>query len=283
MEKLTDGYVLASGKLLPCIGYGTWRAPEGDVCANGVATALAAGYRHIDTASIYGNETSVGEGMRRSGLAREDIFLTSKLWNTDQGKERTPAAFALSLKKLGTDYLDLYLIHWPIAYAYQDAYPKEMLESWHILEQLYKEGRIRSIGVSNFLPHHLETLLAQSEIMPMVNQIELHPGYLQPEAVAYCRGKNIILEAWSPLCQGRRFDKPSIIKAAEAHGKTPAQVMLRWSLQMGFVPLPKSVTPARIHENADVFDFVLTETEMKSIGRSLLSSRMGSHPDHAKF
>jgi diketogulonate reductase-like aldo/keto reductase len=283
MKNLTDGYILASGKLLPCVGYGTWRVPEGEICRNGVRTALEAGYRHFDTAAIYKNERSVGEGIRLSGIPREEVFLTSKLWNTDQGKERTLAAFELSLKKLGTDYLDLYLIHWPVAYAYKDEYPRHLIESWRIMEELYRDGRIRSIGVSNFLPHHMETLLQEAKIMPMVNQIELHPGCLQPEAVMYCKGRGIVLEAWSPLCQGRRFDKPSIAKAAAAHGKTPAQVMLRWSLQMGFVPLPKSVTPQRIVENTRIFDFELTEAEMKAIGRSLMSSRMGPHPDHAKF
>ena len=283
MKNLSDGYLLSSGKLLPCVGYGTWRSPEGDVCVQGVRTALQAGYRHIDTASIYGNETSVGEGIRLSGVPREEIFLTSKLWNSDQGYARAQKAFELSLKKLKAEYLDLYLIHWPVAYEYRSTYPKEMLESWEVIVGLHQKGLIKSIGVSNFLPHHLDTLIQASGVVPMVNQIELHPGLQQSKAVAYCKQRGIVLEAWSPLCKGKCFDKPAVAAAAKAHGKTPAQILVRWSLQKGFVPLPKSVTPARIYENADVFDFSLTKEEMTAVSVSVRALRLGSHPDHTQF
>ncbi|HOK82521.1 MAG: aldo/keto reductase [Clostridiales bacterium] len=283
MKSLSDGYILASGAKLPCVGYGTWRTPPGDICVNGVITALQAGYRHIDTAAVYENEESVGEGIIKSGVPREEVFLTSKLWNTDQGKDRALKAFELSLKKLKTGYLDLYLIHWPVAYDYKKTYPKEMIESWHVLETLYKEGRVKAIGVSNFLPHHMEDLLKEAEIAPMVNQIELHPGCVQTEAVDFCRQKGIVLEAWSPLCKARVFDNPTLLRIAAAHGKTPAQVLVRWSLQMGFVPLPKSVTPSRIIENAAVFDFGLTPSEMSEVTAISDVGRLGSHPDRCNF
>lgn len=283
MKKLTDGYKLYSGSVLPCVGYGTWQTPAGDVCINGVIAALEAGYRHIDTAAVYYNEESVGEGIIRSGVDRKKIFLTSKLWNPDQGARTTLTAFELSLKKLKTDYLDLYLIHWPIAFPYRKTYPQKMLESWHTMEALYKQGRIKAIGVSNFLPRHLDDLYAEAEIPPMVNQIELHLGYHQQEAVDYCKAKGIVIEAWSPLCKGKSFNNPIVQKICAAHGKTPAQVMLRWSLQKGFVPLPKSVTPSRIVENTKLFDFELTADEMSLLDTVQDVGRLGSHPDTCEY
>lgn len=283
MKKLTDGTILANGTLLPCVGYGTWRTPSGEVCENGIMTALEAGYRHIDTAAAYENEESVGEGMIKSGVDRKEVFLTSKLWNTDHGADKTKKAFELSLKKLKTDYLDLYLIHWPIAYGYRDTYPKQMLESWHAMEELYKEGRIKAIGVSNFLPHHLEDLYKEAEIAPMVNQIELHLGYHQPEAVAYCKKKEIVLEAWSPLCKAKCLDHPIVQKVSAECGKTPAQVMIRWCLQKGYTPLPKSVTPSRIIENTKVFDFILSAAQIAALDIVSGVGRLGSHPDSCMF
>lgn len=283
MKSLTDGYRLASGAVLPCVGYGTWRTPAGEVCVNSVVAALEAGYRHIDTAAVYQNEHSVGKGIAKSGVDRKDIFLTSKLWNTDQGGSNTLKAFEQSLRKLDTDYLDMYLIHWPVAYDYKATYPKQMLESWHIMEQLYKQGKIKAIGVSNFLPHHLEDLYKDAEIPPMVNQIELHLGYHQQEAVDYCKAKGIVPEAWSPLCKGQCFDNPIVQRVAAEFGKTPAQVLIRWCLQKGFVPLPKSVTPSRIIENTRVFDFILTPEQIALLDTVDGVGRLGSHPDDCAF
>ncbi|NCA92499.1 aldo/keto reductase [bacterium] len=283
MKSLTDCYYLTNGVGLPCIGYGSWRTPAGNICVEGVKAALAVGYRHIDTAAAYENEESVGEGILLSGVARKDIFLTSKLWNSDHGRDNTRRAFELSLKKLGADYLDLYLIHWPIAFAFRDSYPREMLESWHVLEELYREGQIKAIGVSNFLVSHLETLKTEQEIAPMVNQIELHVGYKQQDTVDYCKEKGIVLEAWSPICKGKAFDEPLLKAVAARHNKTGAQALIRWCLQKGYAPLPKSVTPSRILENADVFDFTLDEEDMRQLDMIDSVGRLGSHPDSCSF
>ncbi len=283
MKSLTDCYYMHNGLGLPCVGYGSWRTPAGDICVNGVVAALNAGYRHIDTAAVYDNEESIGEGMRASGVARKDIFLTSKLWNCDQGRDRALKAFELSLKKLRTDYLDLYLIHWPVAYDFRSSYPKEMQESWRAMEELYQAGAVKAIGVSNFLVRHLKTLEEQQQIMPMVNQIELHVGYHQQETVDYCREMGIVLEAWSPICKGKAFKEPKLIEVAAKHGKTGAQVLLRWCLEKGYAPLPKSVTPSRIIENADIFDFFLDNEDMKKLDSIDSVGRLGSHPDSCAF
>jgi diketogulonate reductase-like aldo/keto reductase len=282
MKSLTDCYYTYNGLGVPCVGYGSWRTPAGEVCVKGVLTALEAGYRHIDTAAAYANEESVGEGIQLSSVLRKEIFLTSKLWNTDQGNN-TRKAFELSLKKLKTDYLDLYLIHWPIAYDFRESYPREMLESWHVLEELYQESLVRAIGVSNFLTHHLELLAKEANIQPMVNQIELHVGYHQQETVDYCKAKNIVLEAWSPICKGTAFELPEVKAVAARHNKTGAQILIRWCLEKGYAPLPKSVTPSRIHENANVFDFTLSSEDIFILDSITKVGRLGSHPDTCAF
>lgn len=282
-KSATDGVTLANGKVLPCLGYGTWRTPDGAVCIDGVRTALELGYRHIDTAQVYDNEKGVGEGIRQSEVKRDDIFLTTKIWNTSQGYESTLREFEVSCNKLQTDYVDLYLIHWPVAADFRDTYPKQMLETYRALEKLYNDGRAKAIGVCNFLPHHLKVLQNECKIMPMVNQIELHVGYHQQEAVDFCQEHNIVIEAWSPICKGQGFNNPVLQKIAKEKGKTPAQVLIRWCLEKGYTPLPKSVTPSRIAENIQVFDFSLSLDDMNKLDTVNEVGRLGSHPDNCDF
>ncbi len=268
---------------IPCIGYGTYLTPDDEICVKGIVEAIKAGYRHIDTAQVYENEKSAGEGVRASTLKREEVFVTSKVWNTHHGFENTMKAFQSSLKNLKFDYVDLYLIHWPIAFNFRDSYPDSMLESYKALEKLYNDGLIRAIGVSNFLTHHLEVLLEHCTIKPMVNQIEGHIGYFQKDTVEYCQKRDIVVEAWSPVCKGRAFELEDVQKIAKTHNKTPAQVMIRWCLEHNMIPLPKSVDKDRIKENIDVFDFSLTEKEMAELDKITSVGRLGSHPDTCKF
>lgn len=266
-------YKLANGVEVPAIGFGTWQAPAGKTAVDSVLCALECGYTSIDTATAYNNEESVGEGICKSGISRSELFITTKLWNADQGYDSTLRAFDASMKKLRLDYLDLYLIHWPG----RDKY----VPSWKAMAKLYSEKRIRAIGVSNFLVHHLNTLIKDADVVPLVNQIELQPYLAQAATEAYCKGKNILVEAWSPLMSGgEALRDPVIAKIAEKNSKTPAQVILRWHYQLGRRILPKSVTPSRIKENIDIFDFALDDEEMKSINRlSAKNQRTGPHPD----
>ena len=282
MKNLTDTYKLQNGVEIPCIGYGTWQTPNGEVALTAVGEALNVGYRHIDTAAAYKNEASVGEAIRRSGLSREEIFITSKVWNNCRGYEKTMAAFERTVAELGVDYLDLYLIHWP-ANALQYSDPDALnLDTWRALTELYKAGRIRAIGVSNFKPHHLEPLMA-TEVPPMVNQIEMHPGHEQSDTVGYCRHHGILVEAWSPLGEGRLLADPTLAAIGEKYGKSTAQVCIRWCLQMGVLPLPKTVTPARMQANTDVFDFALSEEDMAEIAALTDYGFSGHDPDLADF
>ena len=240
---------LSNGLAMPVPGYGTFKVPAEDT-ARLVETALRAGYRHIDTATHYGNEKEVGEGLRASGLAREDVFLTSKLWNADRGYDNTLRAFDRSLSLLGTDYLDLYLIHWP-ANRKQFGEGADALnaETWRAFETLYEQGRVRSIGVSNFLTHHLQALLQTARIVPMVDQVEFNPGWAHPELRDFCAAHRILVQAWSPLGRGRCLDHPEIVAMAARYGVSPAQLILRWVMQLGVVPLVKASSEARIREN----------------------------------
>ncbi len=265
MKSVKDAYMLHNGVKIPCVGFGTWQTPDGEVAVSAVKTALEAGYRHIDTASAYENENSVGRAVRESGIVREEIFVTSKLFNPDHGYDKTMRAFDATMKELGFDYLDLYLIHWPNPIRFRNSWKEANAGSWKAFEELYAAGRIRAIGVSNFRPHHLTALLETAEVVPMVNQIRLCPGDVHQETVEFCRRHDILLEAYSPLGLGRIMDVPQLKEIAEKHGKSAAQTALRWSLQKGFLPLPKSVTPERIHQNADLFDFVLSDAEMAAI------------------
>ncbi|AZS83546.1 aldo/keto reductase [Streptomyces griseoviridis] len=263
---------LTGGVEIPQLGFGVFQVPDAETTA-AVTAALEAGYRSIDTAAVYGNENGVGAALAGSGLAREDLFVTTKLWNDDQGYDATLRAFDASLAKLGLDYVDLYLIHWPA--PAQDLYR----QSWRAIGKLAADGRIRAAGVSNFPPAHLRRLTADGAPVPAVNQIELHPGLQQRELRALHAESGIVTEAWSPLAQGAVLGDPVLRGIAGRHGKSPAQVVLRWHLQLGNVVIPKSVTPVRIRENIDVFDFALTDEEMTSIAGLDRGLRTGPDPD----
>ncbi|MCI3242101.1 aldo/keto reductase [Streptomyces spinosisporus] len=263
---------LNNGVEIPQLGFGVFQVPDAETTA-AVSAALEAGYRSIDTAAIYGNEAGVGAALASSGIAREDLFVTTKLWNADQGYDATLRAFDASLAKLGLDHVDLYLIHWPA--PARDLYR----ETWQAIEKLAADGRIRAAGVSNFQPAHLRRLLEGSALVPAVNQIELHPGLQQRELRALHSELGIATEAWSPLAQGAVLGEPALTKIAERYGKSPAQVVLRWHLQLGNVVIPKSVTPARIRENIDVFDFALDDEEMSQIAALDRGLRTGPDPD----
>lgn len=274
---------LNNGVLIPQPGFGTFLTPDGETAVNAVRCAIEQGYRHIDTAAVYGNEVSVGEGIRQGGVPREELFVTSKVWNTERGYETTLRAFDKTLKDLGLDYLDLYLIHWPAnTLQFGDAADSINQETWRALEKLYNEGMIRAIGLSNFMPHHLEAVLQKAEVMPAVDQIEYHPGFLQQECVDYCKEKGIVVEAWSPLGRGSVLFDELLMGLAEKYGSTVAQLVVRWVMQKGIVPLVKSITPSRIEENYQVFDFQIMDEDMALID-GMASSRIGSDPDEATF
>lgn len=265
MNSLTDTYTLSNGVSIPCVGFGTWQSKDGPEARDSVAEALRAGYRHIDTAQGYGNEESVGLAVKESGLKREDIFITSKLVNSVRGYNETLSAFHESLRKLGTDYMDLFLIHWPRPINFRDDWEAQNAQSWRAMEDLYREGKVRAIGISNFHPHHIEALLKTATVAPMVNQIRLAPGDTQDEVVSFSREKGMLLEAYSPLGVGKVFEVPQMKDLARKYGKSIAQIAIRWSLQRGYLPLPKSVTPARIRENTEVFDFQLDDADVELI------------------
>ncbi len=249
---------------IPCLGFGTWKTPAEQATAS-VLHALEAGYRHIDTATAYNNEAAVGTAIASSGIPREEIFLTSKLWNPHQGYQSTLDAFERSLERLQTAYLDLYLIHWPHDRKYFDNWQEMNRETWRAFEKLYRDGRIKAIGVSNFRPHHLENLLDGCEIAPMVDQVEVHPGMPQDEILAFCKEHQIVVEGWSPLATGKIFSVPTMQEMAQKYGKTVAQLCLRWCIQRSVIPLPKSVTPSRIVENTQIFDFQLEQDDVDRI------------------
>lgn len=282
MKSLNDTFHLNNGYEIPCVGFGTWQTPDGETAVMAVSEAIKTGYRHIDTASCYENEVGVGQGIKRSGIEREKLFVTSKVWNTERGYEKTIAAFEKTLADLGLDYLDLYLIHWPASSSQYDNWEEINLETWRAMTELYRAGRIKSIGVSNFMPHHLEALM-KTEVPPMVNQIEYHPGLTQAETVDYCKKHGILVEAWSPLGTGRMLNNEMLKSIAGKYGKSVAQLCIRWCLQNGVLPLPKSVTPARIVENADVFDFDITAEDMSAINAMPYFGGSGLDPDQVNF
>lgn len=274
--------LLSNRTSIPLIGYGTWQIPDGQPVKEAVLEALALGYRHIDTAQIYGNEQGIGDALKESGIPREDIFLTTKVWNRSQGYASTLQAFHESLAKLQTDYVDLYLIHWPAVNIHED-YAKMNRETWRAMEELYRQGKAKAIGVSNFLPHHLERLLPHVTIVPMVDQIEFHPGNPAKDVLDYCHAKGIVVEAYSPMMKGRVFDIPELQKIALKHGKTIPQIVLRWIVEQNVVVLTKSVTPSRMKDNLDVFDFELDAEDKASIAALSSYGRSGTHPDQARF
>lgn len=276
MEKFT----LSNGVEIPAVGYGTYLTSEKD--DGTVAAALAAGYRHFDTASFYDTEQALGDALKAAGVPREELFLTSKLWKDEMGYENAFAAFERSLQKLGTDYLDLYLIHWPRTDDLTAEWRQLDRDTWRALEELYRAGRVRAIGVSNFLPHHLRNLMETAEIAPMVNQIEFHPGYPQTWNVEFCKAHGILPEAWSPLGRTRVLQDERLAGIAAKYGKTVAQLCVRFALQCGVVPLPKSSSPARMQANLDVFDFVISDEDMDRILTLPQFGWSGLHPDYPK-
>ncbi|MEV0785775.1 aldo/keto reductase [Streptomyces sp. NPDC050423] len=263
---------LNNGVEMPQLGFGVWQVPD-DEAAKAVATAIESGYRSIDTAAVYGNESGTGKGVTASGVAREELFVTTKVWNSEQGYDSTLRAFDASLDKLGLDYVDLYLIHWPV--PAKDAY----VDSYRALEKIHADGRAKAIGVSNFLPEHLERLLGETSVVPAVNQIELHPQLQQAESRALHAKHGIVTEAWSPLGSGKGLlEVPTVVAVAQKHGRTPAQTVLRWHVQTGHVVIPKSVTPSRIAENIDVFGFELDDDDLAAFAALDEGKRLGSHP-----
>ena len=274
-NSLQDTTTLHNGVKMPWFGLGVFKVKEGSEVVESVKAALKNGYKSIDTAAVYKNEEGVGQALKEAGVPREELFITTKVWNSDQGYESTLQAFETSLEKLGLDYLDLYLIHWPVAGKYK--------ETWKALEKLYKDGRVRAIGVSNFHVHHLKDLMADAEIKPMVNQVEYHPHLAQTELLEFCKAEGIQMEAWSPLKQGELLSEPTIIEIAEKHEKSSAQVILRWDLQNEVVTIPKSIKEHRLIENADIFDFELSAEEMDRLNSLNKNERVGPDPDNFDF
>ena len=265
MQCLNDGFILNNGVKIPCIGFGTWDIPNGEPTVKAVAAALKAGYRHVDCAALYGNQKSVGLAVRQAGVPRHELFINSKVWNTDRGYDKALKAFEASLAELGLDYLDMYLIHWPATARQYDDWRELNLSTWRALEKVYQDGRVRAIGVSNFKPHHLKPLMDGAEIMPMVNQVEYHPGEMQAETTAFCAENSILTEAWSPLGEGLLLHNATLLEIAREYQKSTAQVVIKWCLQNGVLPLPRSANAAHICENAAVFDFELRPDAMRRI------------------
>ena len=281
-KSLKDTFTLSNGYKIPCIGFGTWQTPDGETAVNAVKEAIKLGYKHIDTAAIYGNEKSIGKAIKEIGIIRDELFITSKVWNKERGYKTTLKAFEKTLNDLCIDYLDLYLIHWPASVNQFKDWDNINLETWRAMTELYKARKIKSIGVSNFMPHHLKSLM-ETEIKPMVNQIEFHVGFMQEETFKYCNDNNILIEAWSPLGTGKMLDNETLKEIANKYNKSIAQLCIRWCFQNNTLPLPKSVTPSRIKENTEIFDFVISDEDMKKINSMPYFGGSGHHPDKVNF
>lgn len=274
-QSIQDNVILSNGVHMPWLGLGVFESKDGGEVKQAVHWALDAGYRSIDTASIYGNEKGVGQALKEYDLPREQVFLTTKVWNSDQGYDNTILAFKESIDRLQQDYVDLYLVHWPVKHKYKD--------TWRALEYLYNQGLVRAIGVSNFLVHHLKDLLSECEIKPMVNQVEFHPRLVQPTLLDFCKSEKIQMEAWSPIMKGRVLQIPELIEISKRYQKSPVQIVLRWNLQHQVVTIPKSAQQHRIISNAEIFDFELSSEEMIAIDQLDRGERIGPDPDNFQF
>lgn len=278
MEQMYDCYELNNGVKIPCIGFGTYKATDG-AGRRTIEMALEAGYRYFDTAAFYDNEDEIGEAILASGIKREELFLASKVWKSDMGAEGTKASFEASLRKLGTDYLDLYLIHWPRPDMETGEWKEILTETWKAIEELYLEGKVRAIGVSNFMPHHLEVLSGTARVCPAVDQIEFHPGHTQELTVNYCREKGILVQAWSPLGRRRVLEHPLLTELSEKYQVSPAQLCIRYAVQRGVLPLPKASSLERMRQNQEVFGFNISREDMYRIGSMPPAGWSGEHPD----
>ena len=283
MPTIASGFKLSNGVTMPCIGLGTWQVPDDDVLVKAIHSAVNLGYRHIDTAHIYGNERSVGVAVRTCGVPRSKLFVTSKLWNTDRGYKETLEAFERTMDALQIGYLDLFLMHWPAARGEAMTWQSINSGTWRAMEEIYRRGRVRAIGVSNFLVHHLVPFLARAEVVPVVNQIEFHPGYMQKATFDFCRSHGIQVEAWSPLGRGALIHHPVLVELAQQHGVTTAQIALRWCLQHGVAAVPKSLDPEHQKQNAELFSFNLTPEEMERLDNLPQACFSGLDPDHVTF
>ncbi|QGH35782.1 aldo/keto reductase [Gracilibacillus salitolerans] len=272
---LTTTLKLNNGTEIPAVGLGVYKAEPGDEVYHAVRSALELGYRHIDTASLYANEEGVGQAIVDSGIPREEIFVTTKVWNDEQGYEETKAAFKRSLERLQMDYVDLYLVHWPV--------PGKFTETYKALEEIYRDGEAKAIGVSNFEPHHLEELLKEAEVTPVVNQVELHPQLQQQAVRDFCEKHDIKVEAWAPLGKARYFDHPVLQELAAKHNKKPSQIIVRWQFQSGIITIPKSVHKGRQQENVNIFDFELSDEDIQKIKGMNADKRIGAHPDEFDY
>lgn len=280
---MIENIKMNNGVEIPCIGYGTYKVSVDKDGVQVVKDAIEAGYRLLDTAAMYNNEEEVGKAIIESGIPRKDIFLTSKVANPDRGYDSTLRAFDRSLRLLEVDYLDLYLIHWPADKAHFANWKKINSDTWRALERLLNEGRVKAIGVSNFMPEHLDALAETARDLPMVNQIEFHPGWMHPKVLEWCRRNNVVVEGWSPLGRTRVLEDPLLVGIARRYGKSVAQICLRWAVQHGVVPLPKSVSPERMKSNLDIFDFSLTAADMRLIDSMPRTGESGLTPDSIDF
>ena len=279
--KKEGSYILNYGVQIPAVGFGTYKAAEGRN-ADVSRMAIESGYRYFDTASFYGTETYLAEAVRESGLHRDDFFIASKLWKTEMGYETVKTAFTRTLEKLETDYLDLYLIHWPLPEPEYADWRNLDRETWRAMEELCAEGKIRAIGLSNFLPHHIDNILKDCKIRPVVNQIEYHPGYSQEAVVSYCKDQNILVEAWSPMGRRRVLDEPLVQKLSGKYGVSPAQICLKFAVQRGIIPLPKSSTVERMRENLDLFSFEMEQEDIWRLATMPQTGWSGEHPDRER-
>ena len=280
MKSIHDSYTLSNGLKIPCLGFGIYN-PNGGDNEKLIQTAIEAGYRYFDTASIYGTERDLGRAMKKSGLAREEFFIASKVWMDEMGYSETKQAFARTLDRLQTDYLDLYLIHWPRRAEGDTDWKEVDLETWRAMEELYAEGKIKGIGLSNFLPHHLDNILSNAKVMPLVNQLEVHPGYSQEAVAAYCKGKNILVQAWSPLGRSNVLQHPILCDMAAKYQKSVAQLCLRFLLQKQIIPLVKASSIERMKENMDIFDFEISAEDISILEYMPQDMWQKEHPDFA--